>query len=487
MCEITFSAVVAGLLYAGCLDPVVAQSPVTVVGPITPGDCAAFSSTTVIKDSGFSCPNLTNGLRISPTPSSLIQGLGITQTAAGTIAGGTPFTFTTANALNYINVSSDSVNNGDGNEYSAFGIIHKTGGATVTGQRSGFHVEQWLTAATGAETEKDIVGATLQVFGQVGNSGGNFIASNSVAFLSGSGAGGLSGHEIDIEAIAGSSTTNKFGLTIVQVSPDAVQGSTSDAGIAYFNNGTSGGWKTGIAFNASTVASGGVAIDMSALTLGGPAFFLKGPGGRLYIDGNSNISVNTVTVVAGSPTPIIVGGTASGQGTFSVPAALGTPSWTLPTNTGTFAVSASSPLAVNAATGNLSLTGTVAVANGGTGDTGTAWASYSPGAVTCGSGTITATTTAVSKSIGKTFYAHIDLTETSNAACAGSITIATALPATPNHTTTCSGMNKSTGIGLAIFVTAPGANSINFNTASGATPITANSQFLSLDCTFDST
>jgi hypothetical protein len=32
-----------------------AQSPVSVIGPITPGDCPQFSSNTVIKDGGFPC------------------------------------------------------------------------------------------------------------------------------------------------------------------------------------------------------------------------------------------------------------------------------------------------------------------------------------------------------------------------------------------------------------------------------------------------
>jgi hypothetical protein len=40
--------------------PVWAQ-PVTVIGPITPGDCAYFSSVTILKDAGFSCNGGTSG------------------------------------------------------------------------------------------------------------------------------------------------------------------------------------------------------------------------------------------------------------------------------------------------------------------------------------------------------------------------------------------------------------------------------------------
>jgi hypothetical protein len=46
----------AFLLLAALLCPVAAiAQPVTVIGPITPGDCTAFNSTTVLKDAGFSC------------------------------------------------------------------------------------------------------------------------------------------------------------------------------------------------------------------------------------------------------------------------------------------------------------------------------------------------------------------------------------------------------------------------------------------------
>ena len=63
-----------------------------------------------------------------------------------------------------------------------------------------------------------------------------------------------------------------------------------------------------------------------------------------------------------------VNGATSGTGTFSVPAVLGTPTWTLPTGSGTFAVSASSPITLNATTGALTL-GTVPASQGGTGAT----------------------------------------------------------------------------------------------------------------------
>ena len=45
----------AALLLTSALTPVYAQQPVTVIGPITVGNCAQFSSNTVIKDAGVVC------------------------------------------------------------------------------------------------------------------------------------------------------------------------------------------------------------------------------------------------------------------------------------------------------------------------------------------------------------------------------------------------------------------------------------------------
>lgn len=59
----------AGLALTSALNPyvVLAQQPAQVIGPITPGDCSIFNSTTFLKDAGFSClgsGGLVPGLRI---------------------------------------------------------------------------------------------------------------------------------------------------------------------------------------------------------------------------------------------------------------------------------------------------------------------------------------------------------------------------------------------------------------------------------------
>jgi hypothetical protein len=44
------------MLIFGVIGAALAQTPVTVVGPIAPGNCATFNSTTILKDSGIQCP-----------------------------------------------------------------------------------------------------------------------------------------------------------------------------------------------------------------------------------------------------------------------------------------------------------------------------------------------------------------------------------------------------------------------------------------------
>jgi hypothetical protein len=77
----------------------------------------------------------------------------------------------------------------------------------------------------------------------------------------------------------------------------------------------------------------------------------------------SLVRVGQLNTVTGA---IRVFGGTSGYGTATAQAAMGTAAWLWPTNNGTFVVSATSPLAVDAATGNMSLS-VVSGALGGTG------------------------------------------------------------------------------------------------------------------------
>lgn len=132
----------------------------------------------------------------------------------------------------------------------------------------------------------------------------------------------------------------------------------------------------------------------------------------------------------------------------------------------------------NSAAGQLSTTTTgcpgftLAIASGGTGDTGTAWSTYSP-TVTCStSGTITTDTVAGrSKTIGKTVFIQVNVNIATLGTCLGNLQIS--VPVAANGTGASypiSGFNSTVGTtglpasvtsasGIVIpFVTAPAAN-----------------------------
>jgi hypothetical protein len=75
------------------------------------------------------------------------------------------------------------------------------------------------------------------------------------------------------------------------------------------------------------------------------------------------------------------------------------------------------------------------VANGGTGETGTAWTTFTP-SLSCGSATFTVTS-AKSKTIGKTTHAELDFTITAIGSCTTTATFT--LPNTPNSSGALSG------------------------------------------------
>lgn len=124
-------------------------------------------------------------------------------------------------------------------------------------------------------------------------------------------------------------------------------------------------------------------------------------------------------------------------------------------------------VAVNTAGG--AITSPAAVANGGTGDTGTAWVTYTP-TVACSSGTVTTDTAAGRyKTIGKTVFLQIGVIISSIGTCSGGFTAT--LPANANSVGLIyplSGYNGSVGTsfpavadsGIAIFtVSLPTTNS----------------------------
>lgn len=76
--------------------------------------------------------------------------------------------------------------------------------------------------------------------------------------------------------------------------------------------------------------------------------------------GSTGMTLNDTVLTmgrTGAVSQIAFVGSTSGTGTITSQAAMGSAVWTLPTGTGTFAVTTSSPLALNTSTGNLTITG----------------------------------------------------------------------------------------------------------------------------------
>jgi len=86
----------------------------------------------------------------------------------------------------------------------------------------------------------------------------------------------------------------------------------------------------------------------------------------------------------------------------------------------------------------------LAVASGGTGDTGTAWTTFTP-SPSCGTATFTVNS-AKSKTLGKTTFIEGDFTITAIGSCTQPVNFT--LPNTPNSTGILAGAESSTGKGM---------------------------------------
>lgn len=161
------------LLLALAAWPTHAQQPAQVIGPVTPGDCPQFSSTTIIKDGGFNC-NGGPGGTLQPG-----QVLGNNGTSAGPAApvsvwGGVA---TPGNATLYASPTGNDTNN----NCLSSGSPCTLKGACLERAR----IATFLTNATtiniadGTYSSTDGNGALCTIFG---NSGGS---SSSLTFLVG--------------------------------------------------------------------------------------------------------------------------------------------------------------------------------------------------------------------------------------------------------------------------------------------------------------
>jgi hypothetical protein len=144
-------------------------------------------------------------------------------------------------------------------------------------------------------------------------------------------------------------------------------------------------------------------------------------------------------------------------------------------NIGAFTLSTGITNSVN----DIRLSVPVSVANGGTGDTGTAWSAYTP---TASATTGTFTTLGRQKQIGKTAFVNVSVTFTS----AATGTLLVSLPTTSVSNAVISGKEIATsGVGVAGFVLAA-SNSISVLNAIGA-QITANGSLIILTGSYEAT
>lgn len=118
-------------------------------------------------------------------------------------------------------------------------------------------------------------------------------------------------------------------------------------------------------------------------------------------------------------------------------------------------------------------TGTLAVGRGGTGDSGTAWSSYTP-SIGAGGGSGVTTTNLFGrwKTIGKTTFFNISFTITATGGATGAMSIS--LPfstATANDTSVAFGVDCTSGLALAAFCSGTN-NSLSVTKYDGSSPYT---------------
>ncbi len=174
----------------------------------------------------------------------LSQAFNTLQNATGTVSGATN--------LNLLLINSDAINAGT-NFVNGVAIVDGIGGPTVQGGRQVLQVLGSLNAATNAANgNRFYVGATIGMQAQASDGGGSgtekgrLFALNPYVLLTSvaTNFSEASISEFNTRLQAGSSSLLKYGIKIVQVSDDAVSGSTQDAALFFGNQVGAIGWGT---------------------------------------------------------------------------------------------------------------------------------------------------------------------------------------------------------------------------------------------------
>lgn len=412
------------------------------------GDSSNAAASTAFTQNAASNP--APPITIAPTANTLGQGLLINQTLAGSQSG-------SFNANNII-INSNAAFTGASAFLNGVNLNCSLTGTTVQGGINCAQVTMGLNSPSNASNvNHNYVGLTAVGQANSGDGGTNTGAGAQGAVFAtnfvGNAVNGatnlleLSAGEVDCMLQTGSSAKLKMCWSLVSTALDKVHGATVDSLLTLGAQTGSNGVNTVINFTTANgiypAASGGtligsdpgtvaLAIDFNNVTCTTGCFRQQG----FLVNQTGQVTLGTTGTAAGT---INLNGSTSGQLSLIASPTANNLTVTQPVTVGVAgtvggqvtlagATSGSRTLGVSATGAAFTFGGgALSVAEGGTGDTGTAWSAFTS-SPSCGTATIT-NNSSRSKTLGKTTWIEWDLTITALGTCSGT-TFALALPNT---------------------------------------------------------
>lgn len=330
-----FRSVFAALALGLSLPLIVAQAPNYQPGPRyqTPAanDNSATTATTAFVQSALSSRlaltggTMSGALTIAPLSSSLVQGMTVRQTGAGTV---TTYPGPLPNGYSYNTVlADDAIDLGTDPNYTVFGLstFLRTGGATVRGTRTAIYGENQITSATSTTNPNRFYAGIGGISHALANDGGGVGTERGALFggyfgsIIDPGIGGhfgnMTGIEVNIAAQTGSTVGYKSLIQLASLPSDTVRGGFEGM-VAFSGNVGSAGWRRAmtltdanghqpLATDAAILATDFVGsatittgFDVSGYTITGNAFkskgfTLEGTGGiNISGPGNADVTLN---------------------------------------------------------------------------------------------------------------------------------------------------------------------------------------------------
>jgi len=272
-----------GLVFSLCVSAALAQG----CGPTNPNCVVPLRPLGDNTNAAASTAFVSQGMIINPV-TGLSTGLIVNTNSSGT---------SSANPaeVNQFNCVTDSVNST--NAFECVGIYHGFGGGTTQAARQALLVtSQQLAATSASNPNRNYVAGTFfntplsNDGGGVGTEKGQYFGINPIVSLCAtcSNTASAIGGEVDISLPVGSSTLDKYGWLITQLSTDKVSGSRNNAGLAFTAQAGAVGWdilwQVGDGLNQAPLKSTGTllafkgsptvanVIDASGATVTGCAF-----------------------------------------------------------------------------------------------------------------------------------------------------------------------------------------------------------------------